>query len=151
MSRIGTCTLCKVSIFYYLFNFGWYSVQLHILSISWLLARGGVDGRGGYILNKQNPVLSSVMKVICHCVLIFSFFSFNFLFLCLGLFLFGFVICCINQNLYFLAQQRTGNLLKVMGYGLFQKKSKQVIGLTAENIDFPGILKKEHVDIAGVK
>ena len=65
MSRIGTCTLCKVSIFYYLFNLCWYSVQIHILSISLLLAKGGVDSRGVYILNRQNPVLS-VMKVICH-------------------------------------------------------------------------------------
>ena len=65
-------------------------------------------------------------------------------------FLFGFVICCINRNLYFPAQERNGNLLKVMGYWLFQKKSKEVTWLTAEDIDFPGILKKEHVEIPGV-
>ena len=124
----------------YLFHLGWYSVQLHIFSISWLLARGGVDSRWGHILNRQNPPLCA-MKVICHCwrslltkiqlfCPYFSFISFlSFLFFnffCLLLFLFGFAICCINRNLYFLVQQRTGNLLKVMGYGLFQKKSKQV-------------------------
>ena len=114
MSRISTRTLCKVSIFYYLFNLGWYSVQLHILSSSWLLARAGVDGHGRYILNRQNPLLLSVMKVICHCwwslitnlslLLLLLFFKFFCAFLCLGLFLFGLVICCINRNLYFLAQ-----------------------------------------------
>ena len=162
MSRIGTRTLCKVSIFL-IFNLGWYSVQLHTLSISWLLARGGVDGCGGYMINRQNPLLLSVMKVICHwwrplltksqffCPYFFflSFFFFFFAFLCLGLSLFGFSICFINRNLYFLAQQRTGNLLKVMGYGLFQKKSKQVTE-GCEDIDFPGILKKEHVEIPEV-
>ena len=73
LSRIGTCRE-QVHVpyvkeaFFYLFNLGWYSVQLHILSISWLLARGGVDGRGGYILNRQKPsLLLSAMKVICHC------------------------------------------------------------------------------------
>ena len=150
--RIGTCTLCKVSIFYYLFNLGWYSVQLHILSISWLLSRGGVDGRGGYIFNRQNPVLSSMMKVICHCWrplltisvnflnLIFSFFSFlSFFFFLVFMFriiLFRFVICCINRNLYFLAQQRTGNLLKVMG-SISAKIQTRDIGFTVQNIDFP--------------
>ena len=146
MSRTGTRTLCKLSIFYYLFNLGWYSVQLDIFPISWLLASSGVDGIWGHILNRQNLLLLSVMKTICHCwrslltkswlfcpyfffisflSFLFSFLHF-FAFLCLGSFLFGFFICCINWNLYFLAQQRTGNLIKMMGYGLLQKKSKQV-------------------------
>ena len=164
MSRIGTRTLCNIP--YLIFNLSWYSVQLHILSMSWLLARLGVDGHGGYILNRKNPLLLNVMKVICHCwrsllttsqlfgpyFFYFPFLSF-FFFFCIFIFriiLFGFVICCINRNLYFLAQQRTGNLLKVMGYGLFQKKTQTSDrGLTVEDINFPGILKKEHVEIPG--
>ena len=45
----------------------------------------------------------------------------------------------------------TGHLLKVttQSNGLFQKKSKQVIE-GVDDINIPGMLKKEHVEIPGV-
>ena len=82
----------------------------------------------------------------------FSFlFFFFFVFLCLGLFLFGFVIYCINWNLYFLAQ--TGNWNLDQGDGLWvisEKIQTSDRGLTVEDVEFPGILKKEQVEIPGV-
>ena len=81
----------------------------------------------------------------------FLFFFFFFVFLCLGLFLFGFVIYCINWNLYFLAQ--TGNRNLDQGDGLWvisEKIQTSDRGLTVEDVEFPGILKKEQVEIPGV-
>ena len=31
---------------------------------------GGVDGHGGYIPNRENPLLLSVMKVICPLLMV---------------------------------------------------------------------------------
>ena len=36
-----------------------------------------------------------------------------------------------------------------MENGLFQKKAKQDGGGVAEDMEFPGVLKKEHVEIPG--
>ena len=44
---------------------------------------------------------------------------------------------------------RAGFLLKVIGYGLFHKKSKQVTE-RVEDIDFSGILTKGLLEIPGV-
>ena len=124
--------------FIYLFHLGWYSAPLHIFSISWVLARSGVDSRWGYILNRQNPILLSVMKVICDCwrslltkmhlfcpyFIFFYFFYFFFAFLCLLLFLFGFVICRINRTFISLLSRGQVTCSRWWAMGCFRKKFK---------------------------
>ena len=85
----------------------------------------------------------------------FFFFFFGFVvFFCLHvqLFLLGFVICCNGNLIYFLDGWSSGDWSLAQGdyterWAIFyiQKKSKQVTEVI-EGIDFPGILKKEHME-----
>ena len=124
------------------------------------MAVGGGGGEG-YTLNRQNPLLLSVMKVIFHCwwslrinffVLNFPFsfsffFVFSFLFFFFDFFLFRifFIWIYINQNLFFLEKESllswTGNLL-TRWWSLSYSRKSQDKWKMVEDIHFPGILNE---------
>ena len=108
----------------------------------------------GDIRNRQNPLLLSMMKVICHCcwwslrvnffVLIFSF-SFFFAFFLFRIILIWF---CTNWNLYFLDEESSAEG-DGLCYGRFRKKPKQVTEDWGHRFSRDIKLMKEHVEIKG--
>ena len=140
------------------------AVQLHIYCpLAFWSGGGQLEWRegGGYIyLNRQNSLILSRTKFICHnlfdgplefilfCIFFFSFFFLFFAFLCLGLplLLLEFVTCC-NRNLYFLDEEKSCHLLKVTTK---QWDTNRWWQGGVEDIDFPEMLKKEHVEIPWV-
>ena len=95
----------------------------------------------------------------CLFVLIFSFsfFLLSFIlfvaFFCLQLFLSGFVICCNRNLLYLLDEVSSGDWSLAQGDYTGQRAIPEKIQTGdkgVNDIDFPGILKKEHVEIPEV-